>query len=161
MNDMDPRERALFFFRRIVYSLYLEIGSLQPQNHHAIAQKADLKHGFFQREREKQAAELFIQTENEQNLISILKPYRERTGLTLADIHQAFSEGNWQNKFKGYNFGGPRWAKISQAALDLKRAIEEEDWEQAEEVIYLMKRLRTNFGHLVEMFERIDRYRKS
>ena len=62
---MDEKATALYFFRKLVYVLYLEIGSLQPRIHPELAAKAYLKTAFFEREKEKQAAALYRLTEND------------------------------------------------------------------------------------------------
>lgn len=156
---MDERETALFLFRKLVFALYSEIGALQPQNHPEVAQKADLTHGFFQREREKQAAQLYLLTEQAQQPDEILQPYVDRTGLTLADVERAFREGNWQNKFQGYTFGGPRWARIAEMAIQLKDVIERQAWDEARPLSFDIKKTKHNRGLLIDLFDRTERYR--
>jgi hypothetical protein len=154
---MDDRETALYFFRKLVYVLYLEIGSLQPVIHPEIAAKANLKSAFFEREKERQAAALYRQVEKEEDPAAIVAPFIERTSLTLEDIHRAFMDGDWRNKFGGYTFGGPRWVRIAELTLELRKLIEQESWDQTANVIYDIKKLKTNQGYLVNMFERSDR----
>lgn len=156
---MDDRETALYVFRKLVYVLYLEIGTLQPRIHQAVARKAKLDNAFFQRDKEREAARLDQQVENETDPANIVAPYQERTGLTLEDIHRAFVEGDWKNKFGGFNFGGPKWARISEEALELRQKIEQEDWEGAAEVVHEVKGLKSNQGYLINQFERADRRR--
>ncbi len=154
---MDDRETAFYLFRRLVYVLYLEIGALQPENHLGIAKKARLNTSFFQRDKERQALEMYRQTEAETDPAKILAPYEERTGLTLEDIHRAFAEGEWRNKFGGYNFGGPRWERIAEAALELRRLIDQGDWEMTADLVYEIKGLKNNHGYLINQFERVER----
>jgi hypothetical protein len=156
---MDDRELALYMFRMIVYTLYLEIGGLKPSIHPALAEKADLENVFFHGEKERHAANLYRQTEKETDPERILEPYVLRTHLTLEDVHRAFAEGDWRNKFGGYNLGGPKWARISEVALGLRRAIEEQDWDAAANLVYEVKKLKTNQGYLINLFERVDRGR--
>jgi hypothetical protein len=137
--------------------LYLEIGALQPRNHPEIAGKARLNSAFFQREKERQAAALYRQTERETDLEKIVAPYVERTGLTLEDIHRAFAEGDWRNKFGAYNFGGPRWERIAAAALQLRQALEQQDHEKIAGLVQEIKGLKTNQGYLINQFERSER----
>jgi hypothetical protein len=153
-------ETALYVFRKLVYLLYLEIGGLQPSVHPELARKARLNTAFFQREKERQAAEMYHQTESSPSTSAILAPYEERTGLSLEDVHRAFAEGDWRNKFGGYNFGGPKWTRIAEVALDLRRAIDAQDWPAAEALIFEVKKLKTNQGYLVTQFERTDRRRR-
>lgn len=156
---MDEKEQALYFFRKVVYTLYLEIGALQEQIHPEIASKADLTNAFFHGEKERQAASLYLVSEKETEPKKIVAPYKERTGLTLEDIHQAFVEGDWRNKFGGYNFGGPKWIRIAEAALELGEKIEQEDWQGASDLVYDLKKLKTNQGYLINQFERTERRR--
>jgi len=154
---MSPNEEVLFIFRKLVFLLYLEIGALQPRNHAEIADKADIKNGFFHGEKQKQAAELYHVSETEEDPKMIVEPYRERTGLNLEDIQRAFVEGDWKNKFGGYNFGGPKWVRIAEIALELQHLIESEDWEAAYVLTFDVKRLKTNQGHIVNQFEWTER----
>jgi hypothetical protein len=157
---MPDNELALYIFRKMVYLLYLEIGSLQPWIHPQLARKAKLKTAFFQREKERQAASLYHQTETETDPEKILEPYAERTGLTLNDVHRAFVEGDWRNKHGAYNFGGPRWAKVAELALELRKDIEAGDEQATEETIHEIKSLKTNQGYLINQFERTERRRQ-
>ncbi len=156
---MDDKAAALYFFRKMVYVVYLEIGSLKHRNHPQLAAKALLKTAFFEREKEKQAAALYLQTETEESPAIIIAPYAERTGLTLEDVQRAFAEGDWKNKFGGYTFGGPRWARIAELTLDLQKLIEQGDWEKTVDLVYEIKKLKTNQTYLVNHFERGDRRR--
>lgn len=156
---MDEKAIALYFFRKLVYVLYLEIGALRPEIHPELAAKANLKTAFFEREKEKQATALYRLTETEEQPDRIAAPYAERTGLSLQDLHRAFTEGNWRNKFGAYTFGGPRWARIAEVTLDLKKRIEQGDWEKTADLVYEIKKLKTNQTYLVNHFERGDRRR--
>jgi len=156
---MNSQEEALYFYRKLIYVLYLEIGVLTPQIHSGTAAKADITNGFFHGEKQKQAAGLYHQVEAETDTNKIIAPFIERTGLTIEDILQAFQEGNWRNKFGAYHFGGPRWVKIAEAALELKKRIDQEDWEQATELVFDIKRMKTNQGFLVNQFEWTERRR--
>jgi hypothetical protein len=156
---MDEKATVLYFYRKLVYVLYLEIGALQHRVHPQLATKARLKTAFFEREKEKQAVELYQLTENEENPAKIVEPYEERTGLSLVDVHRAFVEGDWRNKFSQYTFGGPRWARVAEVTLELGRLIEQNDWEKATELVFEIKKLKTNHGFLVSYFERGDRRR--
>lgn len=156
---MDEKSIALYFYRKLVYVLFLEIGALQPRTHPQLASKAYLKNAFFNRDKEKQAAELYRLTENEESPAMIVAPYVERTGLTLEDIERAFREGNWRNKFGGYTFGGPRWVNIAQATLQLRGLIEQGEWDKTVDLIYEIKKMKTNQAYLVSHFERGERRR--
>lgn len=159
--SMDERETALYVFRKLVYLLYLEIGALQPHIHPPTAKKAKLSSAFFQRDKERQAAALYHETETETDADKIVAPYEERTGLTLDDVQRAFSEGDWRNKYGAFNFGGPRWTKIADLTLELRSLIRQENWAETAEVVQEVKGLKTNKGYLINQFERSDRRRSS
>jgi hypothetical protein len=154
---MDNRETALYVFRCLVYVLYLEIGALQPRIHKEIARKAKLDSAYFQRDKEREAASLAHQVETETDPAKIVAPFQERTGLSLEDISRAFDEGDWRNKFGAYTFGGPKWARIAEVTLELRKKIEQEDWERAAELVHETKGLKTNQGYLIHQFERAER----
>ena len=156
---MDKKEEVFYFFRKLVYALYLEIGALQPYIHPEIASKADINNAFFKGERKRQAVDLFSQIESETSPAKVIAPYQERTGLALEDIHRAFVEGKWRSKHGGYYFGGPRWARIAEITLELRLRIEQEEWDRAEDLLYDIKRLKTNQGFLVHLFEWTERGR--
>jgi hypothetical protein len=157
---MDERDTALYVFRKLVYVVYLEIGALQPRNHPQVAEKAKLNTAFFQRDKERQAASLYHQTETETDPEKILAPYVERTGLRLEDVQRAFTEGDWRNRYGSYNFGGPKWAKIADVTQAMRLSIEAGDWEEVANQVQEVKGLRTNQGYLVSAFERTERRRK-
>ena len=156
---MDERDVALYFFRKLVFALYLEVGALQPRIHPELAAKANLNTAFFERDKERQAVALYHQVENETDPARIAGPFEERTGLSLEDVYRVFVEGDWQNKFGRYTFGGPRWAQIAEAAIALRRLIDQERWEETAGLILEIKGLKTNQGYLINQFERTERRR--
>ena len=155
--SMDSQQQALYIFRKLVYVLYQEIGALQTRNHPQIAKKAFMKTAFFQGERERQAAALYHQIENETDLAKVEEMFQQRTGLTLNDIHRAFAEGDWRNKFGAYNFGGPKWVRIAEIALALRSELEQQNWEEVAVLVQEVKAMKTNQGYLVNLFERSER----
>jgi len=157
---MDDKEVALYFYRKVIYALYLEIGALQPKIHPELAEKANLNTAYFEREKERQAADLYHQIEHEEDPNKIVEPFEERTGLSLADLHRAFTEGDWRNKFGSYSFGGPRWAEIAEVALRLRSLIEMKAWQETVPLIYEIKGLKSNQGYLISQFERTERRKR-
>jgi hypothetical protein len=154
-----PEEEVLYVYRKLIYVLYLEIGALQPRIHAEVAARADMRSAFFERNKERHAAALYHQSESERDPAKIEAPYQQRTGLTLEDIHQAFAEGEWKNKFGQYNFGGPKWEHIAKLTLELRGLIQKGEWGDAAALVYDIKKLKTNQGHLVNQFERSERRR--
>ncbi len=155
---MDTNQKALYYFRKLVYCLYREIGVLLPRNHREIAAKARLDSGFFKGERKKQASALYHLTEDEENTGVILKPYEERTGLLLEDIHRAFAEGDWRNSCGSYSFGGPKWASIAKKVLELRRVIDNQDWGTVDSLIREIDTLEHNTGLITEKFGQTEWY---
>ena len=154
---MEPQEEALLFFRKMVFAVYYEIGGLTPRIHRKLADKANITNSYFHGEKARQSAEIYQRTVQETDPEAIEAPYVLRTRLTLQDVAVAFHEGRWQNKFGGYNLGGPRWAKIADVTLQLRDAIQRQDWAAATELVYEAKKLRTNQGYLVGMFDWSER----
>lgn len=156
---MNQQEVALYVYRKLVYLLYLEVGALQHRVHPDLAKKAKLNTAYFQREKDRQALALYREIENETDVYQIEAPFKERTGLTMNDVHRAFVEGDWSNKFGGFNFGGPRWKQIADAAVELRDQILQENWEGTADVIQRIKAMKTNQGYLINQFDRTDRRR--
>lgn len=156
---MDTQPQAYYIFRKLVYLLYLEIGALQPRIHPQIAAKARLNTAFFEREKDRQAADLYHAIENETDTATILAPFEERTGLTLEDIYRAFGEGDWRNRHGGYNFGGPKWEQIAALTLKLRPLIDDGKWDEVAALLHDIKSLKTNQGYLINLFERTERRR--
>ncbi len=156
---MDDKEKALNIFRRLVYVLYLEMGAFQADIYPEIAQKARLNTSFFQGDKAHQATDLYFHIEQETDPAKILAPFEERTGLSLEDVHLAFEKGDWRNKHGGFNFGGPKWARIAEAAVELCQHIQQANWEESAVVVHKIMGLKNNQGYLVNQLERIERRR--
>jgi hypothetical protein len=158
-KSLEEKEQALYIFRKLVYVLYLEIGSLQPRIHPELAEKADMRTQFFRSDKARMAAELYYQVEDKDTPADITGPFEQRTHLTLEDIHRAFVEGDWRNKFGGYNYGGPRWVEVADATLRLRDLIEREEWDKTAGLLFEIKGMKTNQGYLIHQFERTERRR--
>ena len=156
---MTPKQEALFFFRKLVYCVYREIGVLKPQNHVELAAKANRKTTFFSEDRKRQAGELYHLTETEENTALILGPYEERTGLSLADVHRAFAEGHWQRPNGKYYFGGPKWAKITEKALELRQIVDAADWTKVPALLDAVRTLEHNSGLVIKKFHETEVHR--
>jgi hypothetical protein len=150
---MDTRQEALYYFRNLVYCLYREIGVLTVGNHPELARKAKLESPFFSNQRKTQAKQLYHQTTTEGNPRAILKPYEDRTGLSLQDLYRIFDEGNWRNTYGSYSFGGPKWARIAKETIALYQAIDEEDLERVPALIHQISTLRHNTDLVVRKFQ--------
>src|SRR4030065_866991 len=150
---MTEKQIALYYFRKLLYCLYREIGILKPRNHPVLAQKARLDSSFFSKDRKRQAAEIYHQTESEGNTSHIIEPYHERTVLSLDELFIIFKDGKWENSTGGYSYGGPKWAKIADATISLQKRIESEDWEDINSLISKIDLLAHNNGKIIDKFK--------
>jgi len=155
---MTEKQEALFFFRKLVYCIYREIGVFKPKHHPRLAEKAKLSSKFFSDDRKRQAGLFFHQTETQENTGLILKLYEDRTGLSLQDIHQIFAEGHWQCHNGRFSFGGPKWARITEKTLELRQAIVTEDWSKVPALLGEIKTLEHNNGLVVNKFKETESY---
>lgn len=76
--------------------------------------------------------------------IDVLRPYQEKTGLSVDDVTRVFELPNWK---PGY--GGPRWAVIAETLKELVAALEDEDMVRASGIAERVFSLRHNSGPLV------------
>jgi hypothetical protein len=150
-NEPGPMD----YFRRLVSLLYREIGVLKPQNHRAVAARTRLLAPFF-RNRKQEARRLYLETRHEKKPQVILATYESHTGLTLADIHEAFDLGDWRTSSGRVAFGGPKWAIVAKFTLDLRDAIESGDQRRQAALIADVGTLRHNNGYVVEKFSELD-----
>jgi hypothetical protein len=133
-----------------------EVGAMRPENHEELYSKAKTDSSGFASARKELAKEFYHQTASQESTQLILQPYQERTGLSLEDVHRVFEEGDWLLGRPRYYYGGPRWAKIAKATLDLRRLIKTGDWEEVPDLIEEIKTLRHNNGLIVEKFRELD-----
>lgn len=153
---MKEEQQALDYFRKLVSFLYREIGVLVPRNHEELATRRNLRSGFFEKtQRKRQARELYRHTVTQERTRAILKPYEERTGLTLEDLRRAFEEGNWECGGTIY-FGGPRWAIIAETTLTLRQVIDTNDWGEVPGLIRKIDALRHNTGRIAAKFKELE-----
>ena len=154
---MDNINIALYMFRNLVYCLYREIRALREYNHERIYSK--IKHSSFFYDKlagKNQADQLYKQTECFDKINDILQPYKDKTGLTIYDLCQAFKEGNWKNSHGDINYGGPKWGEIADATLELKNLICNQKCEGINAMIPKICALRHNTGKVVDKFHDRD-----
>jgi len=87
---------------------------------------------------------LFSQTASAKSVYDIVRPYRDATGLKLTDLVSLFSERGWAG-----SYGGEKWATIARAAVDLTKALNNDDLEVALKICDSIKDTKHNSGPLV------------
>jgi hypothetical protein len=156
LTQVTIQKRGLDYFRRVVALVYREIGVLRASNHQAIASKANAAGGFFGLDRKAQAKQLYKLSLADISITQTLGRYAKRTGLTLEDVHEAFRAGNWGSASGRFAFGGPKWAAITKAAIQLGSAIQDQDWPEVERLADLVDTLEHNNGRIVGKFVQLD-----
>lgn len=149
-------KRGLDYFRRVVALVYREIGVLKPANHKVIASRANLDGDIFGPGRKQQAKQLYKLSLTDSSVPQTLARYVNRTGLTLEDVDEAFRTGNWRTASGGIAFGGPRWAAISRAVIELASAIQNKTWSEVEQLTNSIDVLEHNNGRIVAKFSQLD-----
>jgi hypothetical protein len=147
---------GLDYFRRMVALVYREIGALKVSNHHLFASKANLAGGYFGQARKVQAKQLYKLSLTDTSITQTLERYSKRTGLTLEDAHEAFSTGNWHSASGVYLFGGPKWATITSVAIQLRLAIQDQNWPEVARLANLVETLEYNNGKIFAKFAQLD-----
>ncbi len=150
------QSRGLDYFRRVVALVYREIGVLKASNHAAIASKMNAAGGFFGQQRKVEAKKLYKLSLTDISIDQTLARYAKRTGLALEDVFEAFQSGSWGTASGGFAFGGPRWAAITKAAIELASAIRSKAWSEVEAVVSNIDGLKHNNGPIVGKFPQLD-----
>ena len=155
---MQARDKPLEAFRKIISFLYREVGVLDSRNHPQIAKQRRLEYGFFATPQRKTIArELYLRTRSVEDPSQIIRPYEEVTGLSVAEVERAFSEGNWQNSRGQYSYGGPKWAAIAKTAIELKSALEADDNVALDQLLAKVPELEHNNGRLIDKFPELQK----
>lgn len=142
-------------FKKVTSFLYREIGVLTESNHPEIYAKRNKHNSFYGPDRKRIARELYYQTKSERDPCVVLAQYEAITGLTLKDIKKAFSEGKWTASNGKIYYGGPKWAAIAEATLDLFYALVNKNNHIAQEKTRLLEQLEHNTGRLVDKFNQL------
>ena len=140
-------DRALCYFRNLVYTTYREARHLGTFGRHAdyVAEEPHCKLAK-QREKDGFFRSLHNEVLGEVDVERVVKPFREATGLSLHDLPIIFgSEAKWHG-----SYGGSRWQCIAERTVHLRNAIAKEDWRLANELCDEVRTLRHNSGALVD-----------
>jgi hypothetical protein len=152
-TDAEIQKKGLEYFRRVVALVYREIGVLRSGNHARIAAKAKLSGGFFGGDRKVQAKELYKLSLTDPNVDLTLSRYEKRTGLSLADLREAFAVGDWGQP---PSFGGPKWAAIAAAAIELAGAVRGGASSEVARITAVVDGLEHNNGRIIAKFNQLD-----
>jgi hypothetical protein len=124
-------ERALCFFRFFVYREYREIrhlGDPDKGKYGRYDKFCDRYDELYELDR-KSFARLWHQIAAETHPDLILKPFNERTSLTLQQVEEAFWWGEWYPFDSARkNYGGPKHADIASHTIRLGDAITADRW---------------------------------
>lgn len=153
MDEISIRNTGLDYFRRAVALVYREIGVLRPTHHSAIAAKTTSSREFFGPDRKSRAKGLYKLSITDPDISFTLARYEKHTGLTLDDVREAFANGRWGNP---PSYGGPKWAAITSAAVDLAEAIRRKAWPEVPAIVSRINGLNHNNGRIVGKFKQLD-----
>ncbi|MFQ5662352.1 MAG: hypothetical protein ACE5HL_00770 [Terriglobia bacterium] len=156
ITPTNVQNQGLDYFRRVVALVYREIGVLEASNHAAIAAKINAAGGFFGQQRKVEAKKLYKLSLTDISVDHTLTRYAKRTGLTLEDVYEAFRSGTWRTASGGFAFGGPRWAAITKAAIELGSAIRSKSWSEVGGLVNVIDGLEHNNGRIVDKFSELD-----
>ena len=97
--------------------------------------------------------DLFKKSANKQTTTSILRPYREVTGLEPEDLVALYRSDAWHP-----TYGGEPWAVIAEALISLANALDNEDAEAAMAICDQVETLRHNTAPLVPSRDDWNKY---
>jgi hypothetical protein len=151
VTDEYIRSREWCVFRNLVHTVYREARHLGPERDldakvhvssgHPLFPKAKL---CYKAREELKSRHLYELTAQARSTADVLRPYREKTDLTVDELISAFKLQGWKP-----SFGGPCWAKIAETLKELISALEAEDFDRVSEIADRVFRLHHNTGYLV------------
>jgi hypothetical protein len=150
-GELTPEEQALEYFRRLVALLYREVAAVQKWELEALRAKGGEKLRRFAERRKDRAREIYHLLAAEVQTGRIVGPYESETGLSLDEVCRAFGDGHWSP-----GWGGPRWATIARATLELRDAIDRADWGAALALVVRINGLKHNHGFIICKFEELS-----
>ncbi len=143
--------RAWCVFRNLVHTVYREVRHLGPSRDRdamvTVADDAPLAAAakLCQMNRKKlKSNDLHGSTASARSPAEVLAPYREMTGLSVADMVTVFELPNWK-----LGYGGVKWARIAATLMNLLSALEADDMERANRIGSEVSSLCHNNGRLV------------
>jgi hypothetical protein len=160
VSDEMLQSRAWCVFRNLVQAVYREARHFGPPADHeacvTISKGPLLRSANLCRQAraELKSTSLYERTAQAKSTTDVIRPYREKTELSLDDVINVFKLPNWKT-----NYGGPKWATIAETLKELVSALEAEDPIRANGIADRVFGLRHNSGPLVP--SRVDWERTS
>jgi hypothetical protein len=150
VTDEMFRSREWCVFRNLVHAVYREVRHFGPPGDHEA--RVTVSSGPLppyakrccQARAELKSTSLYRHTAQARNTTDVLKPYHEKTGLSVEDLAHLFKLPNWK---PGYS--GPKWATIAETLNELVSALEAEDSIRAHDIADRVLLLQHNSGPLV------------
>jgi len=122
------KAQAFCFLRFFVYREYREIRYLGNPDFARYEKLSAHKANLYELSRQA-FARIWHSVASEEDIPSIMKPFQDRTGLTLEDIEEAFRNGEWSPfGSKMNNYGGPKHADIALNTIRLRDAMATDRW---------------------------------
>jgi hypothetical protein len=149
-KDQKFRGRAWCVLRNLVHTVYREVRHLGPKGD--TKARVTVPSGPLlasakrcRRARaELKSSHLHRLTAHANTVADVLRPYQEKTGLSVNDLICIFKLPTWQPKY-----GGPKWAAITETLKELIFALELGDSVRASAIADRVSLLRHNSGKLV------------
>lgn len=138
-------------FRNLVHTTYREARHIGPEDDPEARLSLPKAHQFTEAAKQcstnrrlLKGTSLFNKTATADSVDAVTGPYRNATGLDLNALVSLFRESNWARQY-----GGEKWAKISEATIDLENALRNEDMARATKMCAVVKEIKHNSGRLV------------
>ncbi len=147
---------ALEYYRRLVSLVYREVGSMCRQNHPELYNKSNIGKCNLGATRKDDAKKLYLESKDNEDIGQIERSYVQWFGLTLEEVNTVFDEGDGLLGGNRCWYGGPRWAKITHATLDLRNAILNNNPEQQSSLVQKIRMLKHNTGLIIEKFKELS-----
>ncbi len=147
---MATSERAWCYYRNLVQTVYRESrhlggpGDAEAKLHVNEPSLAAVLANITKWRPVLKSTRLFEKIAHTTRTAAIRKPYEEVTGLRLEQLSDLFADPGWTR-----SYGGEKWERITQLTIDLGRAIDDGDAEQAEATCDRVSDIEHNTGPLV------------
>ncbi len=145
---------ALECYRKLASFLYREIGAMKRGNHPELYDKSKIV--AVKNRRKEDPKRFYHKSKSHNDIESIDRYYVNWSGLTLEDVLKAFQEGDWLLGRQRYSFGGPKWAKVAETTMALRKVILNKDWDSVPQLIETINGLHHNNGLVVRKFRELD-----
>lgn len=144
------RSREWCVFRNLVHAVYREARHFGPpadnEAHVTVSSGPLLPYAkrCRQARAELKSTSLYSLTARAKSTTDVLRPYQEKTGLSLDDMIRLFKLPNWKP-----SYGGLKWTTIAETLKELVSALDAEDPIRAKGIADRVFHLQHNSGPLV------------